>query len=542
MFTKLKLSHKLLGAMLVLNLITAAAFTVYTYSGQKETILRSIDARLLACAEGVRLSADGMHARLAGATPPSPAEHQAFQDGLSRYADTVGVKYLYTVQQKGGKIVFTSSSYTKEEKEKGTATKLYDPYDDASAGLKAALADHRLHYDEYRDKWGNFRSIFLPAQTPSGQEYLIGADISTDEIAKVLNQSLRNCLLIALAVFVISMSAVLVLIRSLKKVVGTIAQGINRIAAGHLDTVIRYQGADEFGELAADMNEMASKLRMVIGDVKHSAQRMTSASTHFRETSGQMASGANLVSDQVQSLAAAGEELASTSTEIAQSCSNVAEVAHQASGTAATGAAVVANAIAAMNRIADRVQASAQTVEGLGMRSDQIGEIVNTIEDIADQTNLLALNAAIEAARAGEQGRGFAVVADEVRALAERTTKATREISQMIKLIQDETRDAVGSREAGVAEVQNGTLEATKSGDALREIIERINEVTQQINQVALAAKEQTATTREISANLVQITDVVQQSSSSASQSAHEADQLSTNAGELEKMVGQFSL
>jgi methyl-accepting chemotaxis protein len=195
-----------------------------------------------------------------------------------------------------------------------------------------------------------------------------------------------------------------------------------------------------------------------------------------------------------------------------------------------------------MSLIAEKVQESARTVDGLGARSDQIGAIIGTIEDIADQTNLLALNAAIEAARAGEQGRGFAVVADEVRALAERTTRATKEIDGMIKAIQSETRGAVAAMEQGVYQVEAGTMEAAKSGDALRDILRQVNDVASQVHQIATAAEEQTATTREISNNMQQITHVVQDTASGAHQSATAACQLQGNAEELQRLVRQFKL
>jgi methyl-accepting chemotaxis protein len=209
---------------------------------------------------------------------------------------------------------------------------------------------------------------------------------------------------------------------------------------------------------------------------------------------------------------------------------------------AASGAQVVDATVKGMARIAERVKGSAKIVEELGRRSNQIGEIIGTIEDIADQTNLLALNAAIEAARAGEQGRGFAVVADEVRALAERTTRATREIGEMIKSIQNETKSAVTAMEEGVAEVERGSEGAAQSGEALQHILQRIDLVTQQVNQIATAAEEQTATTTEVSRNIMHVTEIAHSTSKESHDITTEANRLTSLSSALMDAIGAFSI
>jgi methyl-accepting chemotaxis protein len=316
----------------------------------------------------------------------------------------------------------------------------------------------------------------------------------------------------------------------------------NQVSEGNLTVRMEYQGADEVGELSGAFRTMVENLRSIIAKGANTSGQVATAATQLHATSEQIATGAEEVACQAGTVATAGEEMSATSGDIAQNCQMAAEGARRASETAQNGAAVVERTVTVMSQIAEKVQETAKTVESLGARSDQIGEIIGTIEDIADQTNLLALNAAIEAARAGEQGRGFAVVADEVRALAERTTKATREIGDMIKAIQSETRGAVGAMEQGVHQVEAGTEEAAKSGAALQEILEQVNEVAMQINQVATAAEEQTATTTEISSNMMQITQVVQQTSSGAQESATAAAQLSSNSEELQRLVRQFRL
>ena len=314
------------------------------------------------------------------------------------------------------------------------------------------------------------------------------------------------------------------------------------IAQGDLAHHLDVNQRDETGQLAEAVNTMADRLNRLIAGVAENATQVAAAAGQLTANAEQMATGAEQVAAQTGTVATASEEMAATSTEIAASCSTAAEEARRASETAEKGSEVIRHTVGEMTRIAERVRETAKTVESLGTRSDQIGEIIGTIEDIADQTNLLALNAAIEAARAGEQGRGFAVVADGVRALAERTTKATKEIGAMIKAIQQETKGAVTSMELGVREVERGTSEAAESGKALGAILEQVGGVTMQVNQIATAAEQQTATTSEISGNIQQITDVVQETARGAQDTAAAARQLSNLSGELQHLIGQFHL
>lgn len=324
--------------------------------------------------------------------------------------------------------------------------------------------------------------------------------------------------------------------------INRVADAMSRVADGDLSTHLKIYADDEIGDLGRSINRMLTSIAGMITSIKNTATQVASAAGVLYANSEQIATGAEEVAAQAGTVATASEEMAATSSEIAQNCNLAADSSRHASRLATEGVSVVHETVAGMNRIAERVKESAATVESLGSRSDQIGEIVGTIEDIADQTNLLALNAAIEAARAGEQGRGFAVVADEVRALAERTTKATKEIGQMIKAIQTETKGAVTSMEEGVNEVELGTKDAAKSGTALEHILNQINEVTMQINQIATAAEQQTATTSEITNNIQQITEVVQTSASGSHASAYSASELTAHAEELQRLVGQFIL
>ena len=332
------------------------------------------------------------------------------------------------------------------------------------------------------------------------------------------------------------------IVRSITKPLNAAVQTADRIADRDLTVQVVGIDSTETGRLMAAMGNMVENLRDIVSQTTNISASIASSSTQLHVTSEKIASGAEQVACQTQTVATASEEMSATSNDIAQNCHAAARSSQQASSAAESGARVVAQTVEVMNRIAERVNATSRTVESLGERSDQIGAIVGTIEDIADQTNLLALNAAIEAARAGEQGRGFAVVADEVRALAERTTKATREISEMIKAIQSETRGAVSAMEEGVREVQQGTEEAAKSGNALQEILDQINTVSIQVNQIATAAEEQTATISEITGNINQISDIVQRSAQGSQDSSLAAAQLASLSDDLSTLVTQFKL
>lgn len=400
----------------------------------------------------------------------------------------------------------------------------------------------------------------IPADTPNKDGYDLlgvkaegwktgeqhGAFEILDDLGAIEN-GIRNKLLISFALtFGISVIALVALVWGIKIIIvrplRAIVDDMHHVAEGDLSAEIKTKRNDEIGELANSVNTAVENMRQTLSIVLESSCKVATAVGTVYGTSEKMAIGAEEVAIQAGSVATAGEEMAATSCDIANNCQLAAESSQAASEQANQGAEVIKNSITIMSRIADQVRVSAQTVASLGARSDQIGQIVGTIEDIADQTNLLALNAAIEAARAGEQGRGFAVVADEVRALAERTTRATREIGDMIKAIQKETRDAVTAMNEGVNEVERGTEQATQSGEALERILDQISNLSMQVNQIATAAEEQTATTSEISSNMLRITEIGKNVSDNAHASALEAGHLNTDAEALLGSLAKFKL
>lgn len=288
--------------------------------------------------------------------------------------------------------------------------------------------------------------------------------------------------------------------------------------------------------------KMTDNLGLMIRQIGNNANELVSAATEIASTSELMSTGAKDQADKVAQTSTAIEEMTATIVESSKNAGEATECSRTASDTATSGGKIVSDTIQGMQRIATVVRESAESIGKLAKSADQIGEIIGVIDDIADQTNLLALNAAIEAARAGEQGRGFAVVADEVRKLAERTGKATAEITDMIKGIQGETKEAVGSMETGIAEVDNGRELADKAGTSLGEVVTMSNQVVDMISQIATAAEEQSVAAEHISKNVDQISAVTQETAKGAEQSATAAEELNRQAESMQKTVSRFKV
>jgi methyl-accepting chemotaxis protein len=329
-----------------------------------------------------------------------------------------------------------------------------------------------------------------------------------------------------------------------RRIVGSVTAVAARaasIAQGDLTgETLEVLSDDELGELTKAVNQMQSSLTEMMISIGRDAENLASASEQLSNSATQQAQGSQTQTDQTQQVATAIHEMSATVQEVSSNSMQAASKAVQTADTARHGGKVVEDVLSTMRSIADSVGSTARKIEELGKSSDRIGTIIAVIDEIADQTNLLALNAAIEAARAGEQGRGFAVVADEVRKLAERTTSATKEIAQMITNVQGETKTAVTEMELGTKKVDAGVETTTQAGDALKEIISAAQQVGDMINQIATAATEQASATDQIKASVESIAHISQESASGAQQSAHACQELSALAMNLQQVVSRF--
>lgn len=375
-------------------------------------------------------------------------------------------------------------------------------------------------------------------------DWIIAAGTYEDEFTAQVRAFQWVAAGVAMVLIIVSALACWLAGRVIGRRVTLVTHAIRDISEGEGDLTRRLEvkSKDETGELCRHFNTFVDRVHQIIVQISQSSRDVASSAAEVSASSEEMTVGLTQQLEQTQNVAASVEEMTSSISDVAQRSERASEQSQQAGQAARQGGEIVSKTIDGIHSVDEVVRDSSSAIEQLGRRSEEIGQIIGVINDIADQTNLLALNAAIEAARAGEHGRGFAVVADEVRKLADRTTKATEEIARSIETIQSETATAVKRMQLGTERVAEGTQLASQAGEALKGIVSGAEDVAAMIQAIAAAAEQQSVTSRQITAAIESISAVSNQSREGSQQAATAAADLSHKSEQLQSIVQQFRI
>ncbi|PHN34474.1 chemotaxis protein [Pseudomonas amygdali] len=348
-----------------------------------------------------------------------------------------------------------------------------------------------------------------------------------------------TCTLLAI---ILGMIAAVIITRQITRPLQETLAVVDRIASGDLTQTLAVTRRDELGVLQQGIQRMGSTLRELIGGIRDSVVQIASAAEELSAVTEQTSAGVNSQKVETDQVATAMHEMSATVAEVARNAEQASQAASNADREARDGGKVVGEAIVQIERLANEVGRSADAMNQLEQESDKIGKVMDVIKAVAEQTNLLALNAAIEAARAGEAGRGFAVVADEVRGLAQRTQQSTVEIETLVAALQSGTRQVssimLSSRELTVSSVQL----SRQAGTSLGSITQTVSNIQAMNQQIAAAAEEQSAVAEEISRSIVNVRDVSEQTASASEETAASSVELARLGGQLQTMVSHFRI
>ena len=506
------------------SILTVLVYSVVSYFSARELAYGELDGRLASAAQSYAYVVDlAEQDKLVDAGEAADVERiKAISRRMTAYARAVGVSYLYSVVPDGGKVKYIYSSLTDEEfkdpsKYEHLFLAAYDEEAPKATILRVASSGKPDHL-EYSSDYGAFRTYYLPAKSPKGQAFVIAADVQLAEVNIAIRDAVVRSVLIGLALVVVATIAARLIGRLLAQRLVATSRALEALSAENGDVTVRLpvDGSDEVGQLASAFNRFVERLSTMMRqvrdttiDLQHEASRCHEAADSVSRSSIAQGEALRRSSGDMQQLAAGIQEVSALVGETADQSRHALEQSSQA-------VARIDEATQTLHAVQALADELSQSMQRLEQRSTRIDLVTQVIKDVADQTNLLALNAAIEAARAGEQGRGFAVVADEVRKLAERTGASTHEIATTIDGIKQDTADALQRLAAAISRITAGVDSTENADQAIRSIRDFMDDFAKRMERIGIAAQAQRDASDRISQNMESVSTASQMNQASA--------------------------
>ncbi|GHV06478.1 methyl-accepting chemotaxis protein [Campylobacterota bacterium] len=533
---------RLLIATLLLNLAAVGIYTIYAYSIRRADMYEAIDSRLVAAAYlGAEIAPQSVHDEAAKGNMEKE-DFDYYQRRLYDYVAALGVKYIYTIVEIDGVFHFVVDTALEEEIKSGVieSEPLYE-YEEPSEALVSAYRNNQMGFDEDTDEWGTFRSVFIPLKTDSGTRFMASADIEIDTIDALLRETLLTSIAIAIAFFAVSSAVSWFCVSFLLRPIG-VAQGAVRHITNTLDLKKRLsEDRNEIGLLCADLNQLVSKLQDAIVRANKNATDNAVMSQQLESSSAHIYDRAKANQETVKHITENSTEAGTLLAKMETAMNDAQKDVSQATAMLIDSRSRIADVAEMIHRESGTQHELSSKLTQLSKESDQVKNVLGVIGDIADQTNLLALNAAIEAARAGEHGRGFAVVADEVRKLAERTQKSLAETGATVTAIVQSIEEAAGVIEENVKEFERLLVSANDAQKAIEDGATQIGNAKTTLGTTAANSKLMIEKTNGVLASVVEISDRTNESTASIQEIATSASHLNKQSGALKLELAKFT-
>jgi len=476
--------------------------------------------------------AGDMLASITSFTAGDTSKKAAFEKDKQTFAKFF--ELLQTLEQKPQEVINLAKIDQHYRKIIATAEEIFEKFDPTGRAAALKAVDDMEH---------ELFSVVEEILDTSSQEEKGDALKAIDETMTSTEEQLSTLVVVSLLAVIAAAAISYYLANNINKRLNNVLVVANRVSEGDLtaDPIIDDSG-DEIGEIATAMNTMSTSLNELIKDINNVSNSVAGSSNEILGATIEMTNSCNEQAHKASVISVAVEEMTATVNEVANQSSTAASSASESGVQANTGGQVVKQTVEGINLLSSAVNSTAEMVNKLGARSTEIGDVIQVINGIAEQTNLLALNAAIEAARAGEQGRGFAVVADEVRTLAARTTQATQEVAKSIGAIQTDTTAVIASIDQGIEQAEKSVTLANKAGESLDTIMAGTESIEAMITSIAAACEEQSATTVEISRDVVAISTSSSEILDVTNQTSDKASRMNELSDQMKNLVDRFKL